>query len=140
MIYGLSMLMALFALVFGIPALRALQRMRAIRASGMETLGRVSEKSGTGWLWTASFGNQERLQVTYQPERGPEMVFGLNTSSVLPLRRYQPGQAVTVIYDRTMPGEAYVKGEWQVACRDGWMALGGLALAVLFLTLGLLGV
>jgi hypothetical protein len=73
-----------------------------------------------GWLWTSSYGNQDRPLVMYRSPKGEEMVLQIVTSSVIPQRRYEPGQVVTVVYDSTIPGSAYVKDEWQVAARDAW--------------------
>jgi hypothetical protein len=139
MIFGFSLLIFLLALVTGIPAARGLLRMREINQHRAETGGTVtSSKSATGWLWTASYGNQDRPLVMYQTPKGEEMVLQIVTSSILPQRRYEPGQAVTVVYDTSMPGSAYVKDEWQVAVRDAWLAAGALFVAVVLLVAGIL--
>ena len=139
MIFGFSLLIFLLALVTGIPSIRALLRMREINQHRAETGGTVtSSKSATGWLWTSSYGNQDRPLVTYRIPKGEEMVLQIVTSSILPQRRYEPGQAVTVVYDSKMPGSAYVKDEWQVAVRDAWLAGAALTISIILLIVGIL--
>jgi hypothetical protein len=139
MIFGFALLTFLLALVTGIPATRALLRMREINQHRAETAGTVtSSKSATGWLWTSSYGNQDRPLVQYRSPKGEEMVLQIVTSSIVPQRRYEPGQAVTVVYDTTMTGSAYVKDEWQVAVRDAWIAGAALIVTVILLIAGIL--
>jgi hypothetical protein len=131
MIYGLSLLALLLALVTGIPAWRKIVQMRDIDRNGRSTTGTViSSKSAMGWLWVAEFGNQDRPLIRYQSPKGAEMVLEVVTSSVLPVRRYQPGQAITVVYDQNLPGRAYAQPEWKVVKREFALSLGSLLAAI----------
>jgi hypothetical protein len=136
MIYGFSMLFFLLGMVLLIPAARKLLFMRAINRNPATTAGTViSSKSSMGWMWTASFGNQDRPLVRYQSPRGSDLVLEVTAGSILPQRRYEPGSMVTVVYDRDMPGSAYLQNEQQAARRDlrgGILALiGSILLAVI---------
>lgn len=131
MIYGLSLLLGLLSLVLLLPIAKQMMRMREIDQNCALTAGTViSSKSAMGWLWTASFGNQDRPLIRYQSPKGVEMVLEVVTSSVLPMRRYEPGQSLTVVYDQDSPGKAYAQPEWNVAKREFALGLGTLALAI----------
>jgi hypothetical protein len=137
MIYGLSLLSLLLALVFGIPAIREWLRMRRIDPRAGNTLGIVtSSNSAMGWLWAASFGNQDRPRVSYSTPHGEPMVLEIVTSSVLPRRRYEPGTSLEIVYDTDQPGAAYAKPEKGVILRELWVAAGALALSIVFWVLG----
>jgi hypothetical protein len=131
MIYGLSLLLGLLSLVVLIPAIRQMLRMREIDRNSASTNGMViSSKSAMGWLWTASFGNQDRPLIRYQSPKGSEMVLEVVTGSVLPVRRYEPGHSLTIVYDRDMPGRAYAQPEWGVVKREILLGVGALTLAI----------
>jgi hypothetical protein len=137
MIYGLSLLCLLLALVFGIPAVREWWRMRRIDRRPGSTLGIVtSSNSAMGWLWAASFGNQDRPRVSYSTPHGEPMVLEIVTSSVLPQRRYEPGTSLLIVYDKDQPGAAYAKSEKGVILREMWVAAGALVLAIAFWVIG----
>ncbi len=137
MIYGFSLLAFTVSLVTGIPALRGLWRMRNINKNCARTTGTVkSSRSAMGWLWAASFGNQDRPLVSYISPRGTEMVLEVVTSSILPQQRYQPGQSIDVIYDIELPGRAYVKDEWTVSIREVELAIAALIAGILFWAIG----
>ena len=131
MIYGFSLLLILLSLVFSIPAIRQILKMQDIKKNGATTTGIVSSsKSAMGWLWMAEFGNQDRPLVQYYSPSGTEMILEVNTSSILPMRRYEPGQALEVIYDVTRPGRAYLTQEWTIALREIWLSGGALIVGV----------
>jgi hypothetical protein len=137
MIYGISLLLGLLSLVLLIPAVRQIGRMREINQNCASTLGAVvSSKSSMGWLWTASFGNQARPLIRYQSPKGAEMILEVVTSSIMPIRRYEPGQSLTVIYDKDMPGRAYVQQEMDVMKREIFLGSGALVLAVALWIIG----
>jgi len=105
--------------------------MRDIKKNSGTTRGNViSTSSAMGWLWTAEFGNQDRPRIRYQLPTGTEMILEVTTSSVLPNRSYQPGEAVEVLYDATRPGRAYVAREWTAALNNIWIGSGALIVAI----------
>jgi hypothetical protein len=131
MIYGISLLLGLLSLVLLIPAVRQILRMREINRNSAFTSGMVvSSKSAVGWMWTAAFGNQDRPLIRYQSPKGAEMILEVVASSILPVRRYEPGQSLTVIYDKDMPGRAYAQPEMDVMKREIFLGIRALALAV----------
>lgn len=131
MIYGLSLLLGLLSLVLLIPAVRQVLRMREIDRNCAFTSGMViSSKSSMGWMWTAAFGNQDRPLIRYQSPKGAEMILEVVTSSILPMRRYEPMQSLTIVYDKDMPGRAYVQPEMDVMKREIFLGIGTLVLAI----------
>lgn len=131
MIYGLSLLLGLLSLVLLIPAVRQILRMREINRNRATADGTViSSKSSMGWMWTAAFGNQDRPLIRYQSPKGVEMILEVTTSSVFPVRRYESGQHLTIVYDKDMPGRAYAQPEMYVMKREIYLGMGALALAV----------
>jgi hypothetical protein len=131
MIYGFSLLFGLLSMVVLIPAIRQMLRMREINRNCAFTDGMViSSKSSMGWMWTAAFGNQDRPLIRYQSPKGAEMILEVVTGSVLPMRRYEPGQSLTVVYDRDMPGRAYAQPEMGVMKREIFLGLGALIMAI----------
>ena len=137
MIYGFSLLILLLGLVVGIPALRKMVYMRDIKKNGVSTMGNVkSTKSAMGWMWAAEFGNQDRPLISYQSPEGNEMILEVTTSSVLPKRNYQPGEAVEVLFDVTRPGRAYLLREWKAVLSDIWIGIGALITAIFLWVVG----
>ena len=137
MIYGFSLLFLLLCLVISIPAVRQMLFMRDVNKNGATTTGEVkSSKSAMGWLWMSSFGNQDRPLISYQSPSGTEMVLEVTTSSVLPKRRYEPGQAVAVVYDSTRPGHAYLATEWKVVVQEIWLGSGALVMSIALWAIG----
>ncbi|MEN6570974.1 MAG: DUF3592 domain-containing protein [Anaerolineaceae bacterium] len=132
--YSLAFFLFVLALVFFLPGVRRILFMRRLKKKGIITLGTVlASKSATGWLWTASFGNQDRPLVGYQSSNGQKMIIQLATSSVLPQRRYEAGQTVQVMYDENCPERAFIVPEWKVALRETWVGVAAALLATYFL-------
>jgi hypothetical protein len=137
MIYGFSLLFLLLFLVISVPAFRQMLFMRDVNKNGATTTGEVkSSKSAMGWLWMSSFGNQDRPLIRYQSPSGTEMLLEVTTSSVLPKRRYEPGQALEVKYDSSRPGRAYLVAEWQVIVRELWLGSGAFAMSIILWVVG----
>jgi hypothetical protein len=137
MIYGFSLLFLLLCLVIGIPAIRQMLFMQDVNKNGATTTGEVkSSKSAMGWLWMSSFGNQDRPLIRYQSPSGTEMLLEVTTSSVLPKRRYEPGQTLEVRYDSSRPGRAYLVAEWKVIVRELWLGSGALAMSIVLWIIG----
>ena len=129
MIYGFSLLFVLLGLVLILPALRKLAFMRDVNKNkGVTTGSVISTKSAMGWMWVVSFGNQDRPLIRYESPTGTELILEVTTSSVLPMRRYENGETVEVVYDREHPGRAYAVRERKFALDDLWA--GGVALVV----------
>ena len=58
------------------------------------------------------------------------MILEVVTGSVLPMRRYEPGQSLTIVYDRDMPGRAYAQPEMNVMKREIFLGSGALIMAI----------
>jgi hypothetical protein len=111
--------------------------MQDVNKNSATTSGRVvSSKSATGWLWMAEFGNQDRPLVSYQSPQGTELMLEVTTSSVLPTRRYEPDQALEVMYDLDRPGRAYLVAEWKVVLREIWLGSGALVAGIILWVIG----
>lgn len=137
MIFVFSLLFLLLGLTFGIPALRKWMFMREVQKNSVSTLGTVvSTKSATGWLWAASFGNQDRPLIRYQSATGTEMILEVTTSNFIPQRSYKPGEAVEILYDKTRPGRAFTTRDWKATLIDLWVGIGTLTLSVILYSIG----
>ena len=137
MIFVFSFLFMLMGLVFGIPAFRKWLFMREVRRNGANTQGTVlTTKSATGWLWAATFGNQDRPRVRYQSPTGTEMILEVTTSNFIPQRSYEPGEVVDVIYDTTQPGRAFTVRDSKATVVDLWVGIGTLTLSIALYVIG----
>lgn len=139
MIYGFSLLFVLLGLVLCIPAARKLLRMREINRNNAVTTGLVtSASSALGWLWTSGFGSSTRPLIKYQSPKGIDIILEVADSSMFTFRKDEPGMAVEVVFDVTVPGRAYAKPDWRSVLQDLWLGLGALFLAAVLWIGGLL--
>lgn len=144
MIYGLSLLLLALGLVVGIPAVRRLVNMFAIKKnSGMTTGNIVTTKSAissAGWLFGAisasEIVNHERPLVTYQTSQGREMSVEVIPSNFLSSQKYMTGEVVEVAYDLSEPWHAYLIREWNATLREIWISTGILVIAIILWIVG----
>lgn len=144
MIYGLSLLLLALGLVVGIPAVRRLVNMFAIKKnSGMTTGNIVTTKSAissAGWLFGAisasEIVNHERPLVTYQTSQDREMSVEVIPSNFLSSQKYMTGEVVEVAYDLSEPWHAYLIREWNATLREIWISTGILVIAIILWIVG----
>lgn len=139
MIYGLSFLFILYALVIGIPAIRHLFRIRAINRNCASTAGEVLTNRGAlGWLWTSTFGHVSRPLIRYHSPKGDELIYEVTTSNLYTKFRFQPGAIVEMVFDKDRPTRSYAKPEWQTLTRELWITISALFLAVTLWIIGII--
>ncbi len=145
MIYGLSLLLLVLALVVGVPAMRRFASMLTIKKNSGTTVGNVASRESAmntgGWLLGAVSAsevvNHERPLVTYQAPAGKEMSVEVIPSNFLSQRKYITGETVEVVYDRSEPWHAYLTREWSATLREIWISIGIVAVAVILWIVGL---
>lgn len=138
MIYSFSFLLILLGLVMCIPAIRRLLNMQDINRNSATTQGQVLSSSdlvGRG-TWAAGLGNLDRSLIRYYSPSDTEMVLEVRTKSILPITRYEAGQALEITYDKASPGRAYITEEWKNALRDLWLGAGALFVGVMLWIIG----
>ncbi len=119
MIYALSLVLGLYGLATGIPALRHLLRMRDINRNCAVTTGEarsVRRKLGAMLAW--GIGEGKQFSVFYLSPTGKELVLEVIVSGFYLHPSYSGNQGVEVVYDKDSPGRAYTKPEWEMCLRE----------------------
>jgi hypothetical protein len=144
MIYVLSTLLFVLGLVTGLPAIPKFLRMRKIKPNSSSTTGVVrsdirpnlNDSTGTGMM-SSILGKISHPQISYETPDKKERTIEVVESSSFQIRHYKLGDEVKVVYDKNVPGLAYLQKEWDGALRDLWLAGGELLVAVVLWSIGL---
>ena len=64
------------------------------------------------------------------------MILEARTKSILPISRYEAGQALEITYERDNPGRAYISEEWKISVRELWLGAGTLVTGLVLWILG----
>ena len=133
MIYAFSLLFFLLGLSTGIPAFFQWKRMETIRQSSETTFGvvRAVGRSNPGWNFLGEVGRSARPLVAFHVG-DKEFEVEMTDNSGFMNRRYDTGNTVEVVYQKEEPWKAYLTMEWTFTRRDLWIALGEIALAMMF--------
>jgi hypothetical protein len=138
MIYSIALLLFILGLVTVIPAIPQFLRMRKIRQNSVSTSGLVSLTQNSAGIRMAAFlGNVNYPQIFYRTLDGKEYNIEVVDSSNFNKYRYQSGESVGVVYNKSFPGEAYVTKEWDNALRDLWMGGGEVLVAIILWRIGI---
>lgn len=138
MIYGFSLLFIVLSLVMFFPAVKRLLNMKDIRKNSTTTQGQVLSSNdlvGRG-MWAAGLGNLNRSFIRYYSLSNTELVLEAITKSILPISRYEAGQALGITYDTNNPGRAFITEEWNLAIRDLWLGAGTFVLGIILWIVG----
>lgn len=138
MIYGISLLLMVLGLVMALPSIGRLLSMKDIKKDSTTTQGQVlssNDLAGRG-MWAAGLGNLNRFFIRYYSPSDTELVLEASTKSILPISRYEVGQAVDITYDTDNPGRAFITEEWSLALRDLWLGAGTVVLGVILWIIG----
>jgi hypothetical protein len=138
MFYAFSTLLFVLSLVTGIPAILQFLRMRKIKQNSATATGMVkSDSSSLGWLMSSELGGVSRPRIIYQTAEKKDLSIEVVDSNAFKIRRYELGETVKVIYNKSDPWQAYVEKEYYMILRDLKMAGGELLVAVLLWSIGL---
>ena len=135
--YAFSALFFILALTTGIPALLQLRRMETIKRSSATTSGvvRMVGRSNIGWNFLGEVGRSARPLVAFHVG-DKEFEVEMTDNSGFMNRRYDTGNTVEVVYQQEEPWKAYLTMERTFTRRDLWIALGEIALAMMFWGIG----
>ncbi|HNE06260.1 MAG TPA: hypothetical protein PLT08_17165 [Anaerolineales bacterium] len=135
--YAFSALFFILALTTGIPALLQLRRMETIKRSSATTSGvvRMVGRSNIGWNFLGEVGRSARPLVAFHVG-DKEFEVEMTDNSGFMNRRYDTGNTVEVVYQKEEPWKAYLTMERTFTRRDLWIALGEIALAMMFWGIG----
>lgn len=135
--YAFSALFFILALTTGIPALLQLRRMETIKRSSATTSGvvRTVGRSNIGWNFLGEVGRSARPLVAFHVG-DKEYEVEMTDNSGFMNRRYDTGNTVEVVYQKEEPWKAYLTMERTFTRRDLWIALGEIALAMMFWGIG----
>ncbi|MDO8754803.1 MAG: DUF3592 domain-containing protein [Anaerolineales bacterium] len=123
MFYAFSVLFLVLGLVTGAPAVFRSIQMKKIRQNSSTTVGMIkSSQSSLGWLMTSELGKVSRPLILFHTPDDKEHIIEIIDNRGFLSRRYETGESVDVVYDKSAPEKAYLKREWDIARRDLWKA------------------